>query len=291
MLVDAIPTLLTPAEAEITFVTVPDEPGAGWDLRGRVTGPTSAYGETIEVAYPLKPLPGEGDTVRAKVFIPEPTSWTPATPFLYHAHLELTRGGEVVERATLPQSLKDLKLHEKKGVRLNGQPFTFSGHLGRRVEEATATELHAAGVNLLLLPLTEANLPAWVLANRLGFFIIGQIDPEEEALLWTASEKLNREPSTFGWLLPQSLIGRPQQWHQVASLLHGQRPDVFLGIKVEQLPLGTLPGHVSFAIGEPTVLGTLAAEGLPCLGLVPRSGQPEIPELSTAWLGWVGRHV
>jgi hypothetical protein len=81
----------------------------------------------------------------------------------------------------------------------------------------------------------------------------------------------------------------PQRWHNAASLLHSQRPDVFIGIHVEQLPLGALPGHVSFACGAPGLLEALGAEGMPGLGLAPRGEAPPQPQLPAAWLGWVGR--
>lgn len=290
MLIDVVPTHLTPAAAELTLVTVPDDmTQQDLELSGQVVGPSCAYAETIEVAYAVKPLPRDSDFLRAHVVIPEPTFWSPQTPFLYSARLEIRQRAQELDKTSAAIGLKDLRLHAKKGMRLNGERIQFDGYFGRSVTEEEARALHESGVNLLVVPLKKSNLPLWSLANRLGFFLLGVFDPEDDEMLWHASDILNREPCTFGWLFPQEMIGMPQHWHNAASLLHSQRPDVFIGIKVDQLPLGALPGHVAFAVGEYQVLEQLSAQGLPGLGLLPRGNQATVPELASAWLGWVRR--
>jgi hypothetical protein len=292
MLIDVVKTRLTPVEAELTLIALPDDlEMQGVELVGKVVGPRNAYAETIEIPYAVKPLPRENELVRSRVHIPEPLLWTPARPFLYEGRLELRRGEEILAAARPAIALKELRLHEKKGVRLNGERLELVGYFGRGLTEEEARRLHANGVNVLVVPIKEANLPIWDLANRLGFLVIGLVDPEDEPMLWEANGTLSRQPCTFGWLLPQDLIGHPQRWHNAVSLLHGQRTDLFVGVKVERLPLGALPGHVVFVVGETELLERLGAQGLPMLGLLPRGGEAKRPETQSAWLGWLRRTV
>src|SRR5436305_13869978 len=70
MQIEVTTTRLTPAEAELSLAAAPDGPVAtDLELRGRLMGPRSAYAETVEVAYNLRPRPTEGDLVRARVLI------------------------------------------------------------------------------------------------------------------------------------------------------------------------------------------------------------------------------
>src|SRR5436309_1982537 len=96
-------TRYDPTEAELTVTYAPDDPAAvapGAELRGKFEGPSSAYAETVEVAYALRPLPREEDVLRARVIIPEPCFWSPAAPLLYRGTVELWQGGAARERAT-----------------------------------------------------------------------------------------------------------------------------------------------------------------------------------------------
>lgn len=276
MQVDVIQIRLTPAEAELAFVAVPAEGGPTGDLElhGRLVGPRNAYAETIEVAYPLKPLPREGELLRARAIMPDPCFWSPAQPLWYEGQFELRRGGGKIAERRLPICLRELRLHPRKGLRLNGAGLRLDGRQRRRLDEAEAAALHGEGVNLLVAPLAEPALPLWELGVRHGFFVLGEVDPEDEPLLWEASEKLSRSPAAFGWLLPQTLIRQPQRWHNAVSLLHGQRTDLLVGVKVEETPLGALPGHVAFAAGRPELLEEIQGAGLPGLALL-RRGQAE----------------
>src|SRR4051812_44575373 len=97
---------LTPAAAEVRVRATTGE-------RGRLTGPRCRFATTVEVAYPLHPVPGEEGIFRA--VIPEPSLWEPECPFLYQ--------GEVEGRA-FTYGLRSLG---RRGgtVFLNGRPFTF----------------------------------------------------------------------------------------------------------------------------------------------------------------------
>src|SRR5205823_26348 len=50
--------ILNPAEAEVHFAFDLREEVQRPELRGRLTGPRCPYATTVEIAYPVRPLPG-----------------------------------------------------------------------------------------------------------------------------------------------------------------------------------------------------------------------------------------
>lgn len=281
-----------PAEAELSVTWVPDDPAStGWELRGRLTGPRHAFRETIQIPYPLRPQPRTSEPVRARIVIPDPLMWTPADPYLYAGPIEIWRDGTAVERCEWAAGLSTTQLHARKGLRFNGQPLTLSGLALRAARMDQAQAWRQAGINLLLAPLTDPNRSLWHEADRLGFFVLGEVDPDLDQLVWHAAEVLSQHTSCLGWVLPQDLAAQPQRWHQIVSLLQAQRPGVFLGLRVATLPLGVVPGHVSLLVGDVELLDSLPAQGLPQLPIMPR-GQDELassPPEGTLRLGQVRR--
>jgi beta-galactosidase/beta-glucuronidase len=103
-------TRLSPAEAEV-LVTVEVDPGAeALDLRGKLVGPRCPGVSTIQVAYPLRRLPSASQTgtvlLSAAAVIPEPNLWTPLTPYVYDATVELWQQGQRVDVAYRSIGLK-----------------------------------------------------------------------------------------------------------------------------------------------------------------------------------------
>ena len=80
---------MTPAVAEVILRA--DVEG---ELRGRLMGPRCPHATTVEIAYPLKALPGREKNCSAKVIIPEPNFWEPDSPFVYGGPVELWQDGE-----------------------------------------------------------------------------------------------------------------------------------------------------------------------------------------------------
>jgi hypothetical protein len=68
-----------------------DGPADGVELRGTLVGPRCEGVSAVEVAYPLRPEPGEGLALRAAV--PEPNLWSAAAPFRYDGRVEVWAGG------------------------------------------------------------------------------------------------------------------------------------------------------------------------------------------------------
>jgi hypothetical protein len=101
---------LSAAEADVLVIAEVDLVTPGTELRGRLTGPRCPGVTTVEVAYPLRPLPvaadGPATTLSARVVIPEPNLWTETTPFVYEGRIELWQDGRRVDEAPLAVGLK-----------------------------------------------------------------------------------------------------------------------------------------------------------------------------------------
>jgi hypothetical protein len=284
-------TRYDPVDAELTFTLPLDQPLEGAELRGRLNGPRCAYTETIEIAFPLKPVPGEAGLLRSRVVIPEASSWDPSTPFLYEGAVELWHAGQVLERTNVSHGLRHL-LMKKASLILNGQRFRLKGQAIDALTADTAKPTREAGINLLLANATMDNADVWAQADRLGFFVLGQVDGGDDELLWRIESVHAHHTSCFGWVLPQHLTRHPQLWHNAMSLLHGQRRRHLIGVQVEELPLGVLPGHVSFIVCERRQLEELGELPIPRIVLLRRASQAEdLKEMPGAQflLGWVAQ--
>ncbi len=271
-------TRFDPAEVELTVLVAAEVADESLSLHGRLMGPRCLFNETIEIAYPLRPLPNQDDLLRARVVIPEPSLWEPTTPFLYEGPVELWQGDVLVDRISVSHGVRQLALG-RRGLQLNGSALKLRGvrYMKPKVDDAATLErelrsLRQAGGNFLFAPATTEASGLWQLADRLGFLIAGQIDLDDEAILWHADQQLSGHASCFGWLFPQSMLEYRQAWHNAMSLLHGQRRKMLIGVKVEEMPLGALPGHVSFL---------LCAERL-----LPELGETTLPKIVLTRRGW-----
>ena len=100
---------LSAVEAEVWIVAETDEASSTTELRGRLIGPRCPGISTIEVAYPLRPIPHAPEHIpqlSRRVNIPDPSLWRPDQPFVYHAVIELWQEGELCERADFDYGLR-----------------------------------------------------------------------------------------------------------------------------------------------------------------------------------------
>jgi hypothetical protein len=290
MKVETLTTRYDPAETEITLTVQVDVlETAGLELKGRLAGPCTTLAETIEVPYPLKATATEDGLLRGRVVIPDPCMWTPETPFLYRGTVELWQQGQRLETAEVQHGIKELFLRQK-GLRLNGEPLVLRCYAGRGIQPDQLPTLRQQGINALLIQVGPETEPLWAEAAKWGFFLLAQVDPSNDELLWHANEALLHQTALFGWVLPQSLIRQPQHWHNAMSLLHGHRRDVFVGVKIEELPHGVLPGHVDFLLADAESLTEAAAEKIAKIIQLQRGEtQPDPATKPPHTIGWVLR--
>jgi len=100
---------LSAVEAEVWFIIEADFTSATTELRGRLIGPRCPGISTIEVAYPLQPIPHPTEKMTGlcrRVNIPDPSLWESDKPFVYHAVIELWQDGELLETAEFDCGLR-----------------------------------------------------------------------------------------------------------------------------------------------------------------------------------------
>lgn len=257
---------LSPAQAEVHLLVTPGQRTPTTEVRGRLMGPSCPYSNTVEVAYPLRPLheAAEGEAMACRVIVPEPSLWEPESPFLYRGPVELWQDGARQDRVTLSHGLRQIQLGPR-GLRVNGRPLTLRGREVGRLSDDEALALRRAGCNLLVAPASEATASLWDTADRLGFLVLGRVaDADEETLRRLAD--LDRHPSCLGWLAPGDLRDRlPAGW--------------CVGVEGG----AALPPGVSFVVGR-------GAAGAPLLVTGGEETYAQVSKRSDAppLLGWVG---
>jgi|SRR5579875_874489 len=198
---------LDPISAEVWITVSAECQTATTEVRGRLMGPCCLYSNTVEVAYPLRPVPSPlgakahhgapGLTVRA--LIPEACLWEPQSPFLYRGLVELWQDGQCCDRIFLSHGLRSVQRKEH-GLLVNGRLLTLRGQRIALWSNEEATRWRQAGYNLLIAPVAAGSLAVWEQADRWGFFVLGQLgeDAEETHLM----EILRSHASCLGWLNP-----------------------------------------------------------------------------------------
>jgi hypothetical protein len=193
---------LDPGNVELWITVTPDQLTATTEVRGRLMGPRCPYANTVEVAYPLRPIPGlksdRPGSLRRRVVIPEASLWDTESPFLYEGPIELWEGDQHVETHWVRHGLRHATLGPR-GLRINGRLFSIRGRMCEMLTEAESVALRQEGVDTLLAPLTPAALPLWDLADRFGFLVLGRVLTDET--LVQRLRELGRRPSCLGFVV------------------------------------------------------------------------------------------
>lgn len=233
--------ILSPAEAELWVFLDAERIDERTEVRGRLTGPTCPYADTVEVAYPLRRFPKapEGfSPLLRRVVIPEPSFWDPICPFLYRGVIELWQNEQLCERVEIRHGLRSTSL-SPRGLFWNGELLTLK-MLAR--SSGTRNELrrdHDQGINGFVLPGFEDEL--WSLAEEFGFAALGRtFEPDNSFLKRTAS------PACLGWIIPAEAAAAWHDWQDWVAEVHRKRRIV--GIEIEQTPRQPLRPEIDFVI-------------------------------------------
>jgi hypothetical protein len=243
------PHRLSPAEAELWLAVHTDPPAAAVEVRGRLMGPRCPYATTVEIAYPLRPLPAALDAAagyQARVLIPEPSLWAPQTPFLYYGPLELWQGDRRCDQARLSHGLRVLQLGTQ-GLRVNGRPLPLRGVRRDTLTADEARALHDRGVNLLVTD-ARADAGLWEMADQFGLLVLGRLRTTADV---TAALRRRGHASVLGWVLCCELLHPP--WLALAEL----REAGLIGAELEA-PAEALPVEVTFVLQPATLTGPQA---------------------------------
>jgi hypothetical protein len=200
--IDVLDRSLNPVSAEVWISVVPEHETTATEVRGRLMGPRCLYASTVEVAYPLRPMPDyhkqpgmTGLTVRA--LIPEASLWEPQCPFLYQGPIELWQDGQRADQIILSHGLRSLTRKES-GLLVNGKPLTLHGQRIGVCSVAEAAKLRQSGYNLLIAPVAASSVSVWEQADRFGFLVLGQLGEAADETRLT--EILCRHASCLGWI-------------------------------------------------------------------------------------------
>jgi hypothetical protein len=270
---------LSPTHAEVCLTVFAERQTPTTEVRGRLTGPSCLYASTVEIAYPLRVPPSDGQPattelgITRRVIIPEPSLWDTESPFLYQGVVELWQDGQRCDKQTIRHGLRSLQ-RGKRGLLLNGRPLRLRGRslsapLETALAEDAALRLREADVNLLLAPVEEKTLRLWPRADRFGFLVLGRVRDESERTL-RHLETLSNQASCLGWLMetnrpvptplpPGGLLGWTGDFVSPATSLAGID---FLFGSLELANLGKpmlVKGEVTSSSSEGcSILGTVA---------------------------------
>lgn len=264
--------LLTPAEAEVWVTVTTNLPGTV--VRGRLMGPRCAYTGTVEVAYPLRPLPAylASHGAAARVVIPEPSFWDPESPFLYQGPVTVWQGEQLACETRLCHGLRYCQL-SPRGLRWNGKPLAPRGVARQTLRENDAAELRAAGVNMLLATLDDDTATLFDAADRLGFLVVTRLSAEAAAV--EQARGLSQHPSCLGWLLPEAMLTDTD----LRSLAFARLQSVtghLIGVELREAPTPAALVGVEFVVCPPGLLPRLGDFALPKIVLA-EPGQ-DVPE-------------
>ena len=219
---------LDPAQAELRIAVAAERVTPTTELRGRLTGPRCAYSATVEVAYPLRPLP-DSDGLSARVVIPEPSLWEPACPFLYEGVVELWEDGARCDQAPIRRGLRRVLLGPG-GLRVNGEPMLLLGRTAVRP---------ADGFNLLLAPTADAPAECGTTRTCRAASSWDGWTIWRDASLQSAIA-LSDHPSCLGWLTP------PPDGAEAVAAMRRLNRRALVGVELEEAPREPLPAGVNF---------------------------------------------
>jgi hypothetical protein len=239
-----------PGEAELWITVSPRQVAPGTEIRGRLVGPRCTYTTTVEVAYPLRPPTrpsSSGDELTGRIVIPEASLWEPQCPFLYEGTLELWEEGKRCDQVVFHHGLRLLQA-SPHGLRLNGRSFLLRARSVESMTKETALHLRAQGLNAILVPASKALAAVGDLCDRLGFFVIGEVNsPDEVDLL----DSLVKRPSFLGAIVPE-VIARNESF----------QPGYLLGVHVQRPFPQRWPEGISFLVCQESERSDFAASGV-----------------------------
>jgi len=153
-------------------------------VRARVRNSSGKAGQTVEGKLHLSG--SETRTVEQTVEVRSPRRWSPDSPELYSAEVEIAAAGQTLDQASTCFGIRKIEVEAENGFRLNGQPLKLkggcmhhdNGPLGSatidRAEERRAELMKANGFNAIRTshnPPSPAFLDA---CDRLGMLVIDE---------------------------------------------------------------------------------------------------------------------
>lgn len=121
-------------------------------------GRADALRVTIQETGEAAEIPLSNAPARCAVRVSKPRLWSPEDPHLYHARVELLRGGKVVDAYRQRFGIRTVEVRDGQFL-LNGQPFYFKG-FGRHEDFLLTGRGHNPAANV-----RDFELMRWIGAN------------------------------------------------------------------------------------------------------------------------------
>ena len=106
----------------------------GWRLSGQVEGPRAKNSQTLPAEVRLQDM-GAGESLLARVRLPDPCSWTPLLPLLYDVHVQLLVDDSPVWELHQALGVRQLGVLEGR-LQLENQPWSLTGAHQRCLTES-----------------------------------------------------------------------------------------------------------------------------------------------------------
>jgi hypothetical protein len=258
---------LSPAAAEVWVTVVPERLTPTTEVRGRLMGPHCPYASTVEVAYPLRPLPPahieqpSSASLTQRVVIPEASLWEPESPFLYEGPVELWQDGQRCDRRIVRHGLRTISLGAR-GLLVNGRPLLLRGSDAESWSEEQVRIRRGVGDNLVVGPVVPAAVAWWDAADRLGMLALGRIERADETTENLLGE-LSRHPSCLGWVLDGDAWDEARQ--SLLNWVLDRAGGGKVGVELARLPKDSLPMGNHFILCPSKDAALFVASGLPLL--------------------------
>jgi hypothetical protein len=190
-----------------------------WRLTGRVTGPHNALAATLPATVRLRDL-GDGPTLLAEAFVPDPCFWSPESPALYDVQVALVdEQGKERETATPTVGIRSFGIRVASFY-LEGKRWVLRGASRAVDPEAPASQWREAWCSPLAGSRDDVFLEE---ASRLGVLTVAAIAGERTEVE-TELRRLARWPA-----VAIALIDCPEP---LDASIASAAPNILLGCRM-----------------------------------------------------------
>jgi hypothetical protein len=169
------------------------ESAGDFQLAGTLTGPSCADAETLPATSRFVDR-GPGESLLAEALVPEPCFWTPQTPHLYRADVQLQDSGGVVAQEKRMFGIRPLGAAGRKLI-YAGKNWVLRGIAADELPKTDLAAWHNAETAMCVRNPDDALCEA---ASRVGVLVIADLEAAETREI----RRLSRWPAVGFIVLP-----------------------------------------------------------------------------------------
>ncbi|MCE9543928.1 MAG: hypothetical protein K8T25_00150 [Planctomycetia bacterium] len=161
-----------------------------WRLVGEIRGPQCKFAKTLAATIRFH-VTSDAANISASATVPDPCFWTPEVPMLYHARLDLTCEGKVVQTLERPLALRPLTARGSD-LFYAGRRWVLRGVSRGTSPDAPLEDWRAAGAAMLIDELDKATASA---AAELGVLLVVRVGEQAPDQIAAELRRLARMPA------------------------------------------------------------------------------------------------